>query len=91
MHLSMLLCWEQLNLEQNAGITTPNTPVKVSTDTQYLLVVANPGTVLQARLDNIANGATFNDINALITVTTKSGEANNSYLVDEVVHAMVAQ
>ncbi|MEQ3135714.1 MULTISPECIES: Mfa1 family fimbria major subunit [Bacteroides] len=71
----------------NAGITTPNTPVKVSTDTQYLLVVANPGTVLQARLDNIANGATFNDINALITVTTKSGEANNSYLVDEVVHA----
>ena len=71
----------------NAGITTPNTPVKVSTDTQYLLVVANPGTVLQARLDNIAGGADFDDINALITVATKSGEANNSYLVEEVVHS----
>ena len=71
----------------NSGITTPNTPVKVSTDTKYLLVVANPGTVLQARLDGIAAGATFNDINALITVATKSGEANNSYLVEEVVHS----
>ena len=30
----------------NSGVTTPNTPVKVSTDTKYLLVIANPGTTL---------------------------------------------
>lgn len=61
----------------NSGITTPNTPVKVSTDTKYLLVIANPGTTLKNRLDNIAAGATFNDINALVTVGTQSGKANN--------------
>lgn len=71
----------------SSGITTPNTPVKVSTDTQYLLVIANPGAELKKRLDAIPDGAEFDDINALITVATKSGEANNSYLVEEVVHA----
>ena len=70
----------------NSGITTPNTPVKVSTDTKYLLVIANPGTTLKNRLDNIAAGATFNDINALVTVGTQSGKANNAYFVEEVVH-----
>jgi len=70
----------------NSGVTTPNTPVKVSTDTKYLLVIANPGTTLKNRLDNIAAGATFNDINALVTVGTQSGKANNAYFVEEVVH-----
>lgn len=70
----------------NSGVTTPNTPIKVGTDTKYLLVVANPGTVLKNRLDNISTGATYADINAMITVPTKLNQPSNAYLVEEVVH-----
>ena len=70
----------------NSGVTTPNTPIKVGTDTKYLLVVANPGTVLKNRLDNISVGATYADINAMITVPTKLNQPSNAYLVEEVVH-----
>ena len=71
----------------NSGVTTPNTPIKVGTDTQYLLVIANPGTVLKNRLDNIAVGATYATINAMITVPTQTGKPSNAYLVEEVVHS----
>lgn len=70
----------------NSGVTTPNTPIKVGTDTKYLLVVANPGTVLKNRLDNISTGATYADINAMIIVPTKLNQPSNAYLVEEVVH-----
>ena len=70
----------------NSGVTTPNTPIKVGTDTKYLLVVANPGTVLKNRLDNISAGATYTTINAMITVPTKLNQPSNAYLVEEVVH-----
>lgn len=69
------------------GITTPNTPIKVSTDTKYLLIIANPGTVLKARLDGITTGTTYADINTMITVPTQTGKSSNAYLVEEVVHA----
>lgn len=69
-----------------SGITTPNNPIKVATNTEYLLVIANPGAILKDRLDNIASTATYDNINAMLTVTTKSGEPDNSYLVDEVAH-----
>lgn len=71
----------------NSGVTTPNTPIKVGTDTQYLLVIANPGTVLKNRLDNIAAGATYATINTMITVPTQTGKPSNAYLVEEVVHS----
>ena len=70
----------------NSGVTTPNTPIKVGTATKYLLVVANPGAVLKNRLDNIAEGATYATINAMITVPTQTGKPSNAYLVEEVVH-----
>lgn len=70
----------------NSGVTTPNTPIKVGTDTKYLLVVANPGAVLKDRLDNITAGATYATINAMITVPTKTNQPSNAYLVEEVVH-----
>ena len=71
-----------------SGVTTPNTPIRVATDTKYLLVVANPGKKIKKRLDDeITVTTTFNDINAVVTVDTESGKPDNSYLVDEVVHA----
>ena len=54
---------------------------------QYLLVIANPGTVLKNRLDNIAAGATYATINTMITVPTQTGKPSNAYLVEEVVHS----
>ncbi|TRX41998.1 hypothetical protein FNW54_19170 [Bacteroides sp. HF-5092] len=71
----------------NSGVTTPNTPIKVGTDTKYLLVIANPGYQLKSRLDAIAVGATYATINTMITVPTQSGKPNNAYLVEEVVHS----
>ena len=71
----------------NSGVTTPNTPIKVGTDTKYLLVIANPGYQLKSRLDAIAVGATYATINTMITVPTQSGKPNNAYLVEEVVYS----
>lgn len=68
------------------GITTPNNPIKVATNTEYLLVIANPGAILKDRLDNISSTTTYDNINVMLTVATKSGEADNSYLVEEVAH-----
>ena len=73
--------------DNSSGITTPNAPIKVGTDTKYLLVVANPGAQLKGRLDAIAAGATYATINAMITVPTDNAKPNNAYLVDEVVHS----
>lgn len=69
------------------GITTPNTPIKVDPTTHYLLVIANPGITLKNRLDNIAAGATFDDINNMVTVATQTGKSDNSYLVEEIAHS----
>lgn len=71
------------------GVTTPDTPIKVSTDTKYLLVVANPGATLKARLDDDTYLAskTFEQINAMIVVATDAFKPNNAYIVDEVVHS----
>ena len=71
----------------NSGITTPNTPIKVGTDTKYLLVVANPGYQLKSRLDAIAADATYATINAMVTVPENNTKPNNAYLVEEVVHS----
>lgn len=70
----------------SGGVTTPNTPIKVATNTEYLLVIANPGDILKARLESISASTTYDDINQMLTVATKSGEADNSYLVEEVAH-----
>ena len=71
----------------NSGVTTPNTPIKVGTDTKYLLVVANPGFILKSRLDAIADGTNYTAINAMITVPENNTKPNNAYLVEEVVHS----
>ena len=77
------------SLGTNSGVTTPNTPIKVGTDTKYLLVVANPGYQLKSRLDAITASATYTTINDMITVPTDNTNTkpNNAYLVEEVVHS----
>lgn len=69
-----------------SGVTTPNTPVKVSTKTTYLLVIANPGAVLAKRLEELTDADTYTSIISLLKIPTKA-ETTNAYIVDEVVHS----
>lgn len=70
----------------SGGVTTPNTPIRVSTDTKFLLVVANPGAVLANRLENLGGPEKYGDIIGLLTIPPKS-EATNAYIVEEIVHS----
>lgn len=69
-----------------SGVTTPNTPVKVSTNTKYLLVIANPGAVLAKRLEDLTDADTYTSIISLLKIPAKA-ETTNAYIVDEVVHS----
>jgi len=60
--------------------TTPKAPLKVNPNTHYLLIVANPGTLLKARLDGLAVGAEYTDIMEEIEVTngTATGQSRDN-------------
>lgn len=65
--------------------TSPLEPFKVSPDTKYLLVVANPGTKLKALLAaKVVKDAFYADINTVFSVAEDTGEPNSLYLIEEV-------
>ena len=68
------------------GVTTPNNPIKVSTKTHFLLVVANPGAVLAKRLEDLADTDKYDDIIGLLKIPADPLETTNKYIVKEVVH-----
>ena len=71
----------------NNDRTAPKEPFKVSPSTKYLLVIANPGTVLRPALTTrVIETADYADINAVIALTT-TGADDNTYLVDEITNA----
>ena len=71
----------------NSDGTAPKEPFKVSPSTKYLLVIANPGTVLRPALTTrVIETADYADINAVIALTT-TGADDNTYLVDEITNA----
>lgn len=72
-------------LEDVNGNIAPKTPIKVSTDTKQLLVVANPGTILAKRLGDLVSAATYTDIIGLLTIPVIP--ATPKTIVDEVAHA----
>lgn len=72
-------------LEDVSGNIAPKTPIKVSTDTKQLLVVANPGAVLADRLSKLGSSATYTDIIAKLEIPVTP--ATPKTIVDEVAHA----
>jgi len=65
--------------------TSPLEPFKVSPDTKYLLVVANPGTKLKALLAaKVVKLATYATINTVFSVDEDTEEPNSLYLIEEV-------
>lgn len=71
----------------NTAGTAPKEPFRVSPSTKYLLVIANPGTVLRGALTTRVNeNELYSNINAVIALTP-TGANDNTYLVDEMTNA----
>ena len=65
--------------------TTPLEPFKVSPDTKYLLVIANPGAQMKAHIAaKVVKGATYADINTMFSVTEDNTAEDNLYLIEEI-------
>lgn len=65
--------------------TTPLEPFKVSPDTKYLLVIANPGAQMKAHIAaKVVKDATYADINTMFSVTKDNTAEDNLYLIEEI-------
>lgn len=65
--------------------TTPLEPFKVSPDTKYLLVIANPGAQMKAHIAaKVVKDATYADINTMFSVTEDNTAEDNLYLIEEI-------
>ena len=65
--------------------TTPLEPFKVSPDTKYLLVIANPGAQMKAQIAaKVVKDATYADINTMFSVTEDNTAEDNLYLIEEI-------
>lgn len=53
----------------SSGTTTPNEAIRVSPSTKYLLIIANPGTILRNRLNALTSGASYTDFNQAVSVS----------------------
>ena len=73
----------QLSQVDNAPVS-PLEPIKVSTESAYLLTIANPGAKLKALLNGIVAGNGYADINKEFSVAEDLAEDDNSYLIAEV-------
>lgn len=51
-----------------SGVTTSDDPIKISPNTNYLLIIANAGAQMQARLSSLSVGSTWAEFNRTITV-----------------------
>lgn len=72
------------NFVTNSNVTIINEAFKVSPEAKYLLVIANPGTVLKSRLDALNTGSSYSDFNAKILTTANAGEDRDK-LVEEII------
>ena len=73
----------QLSQVDNAPVS-PLETIKVSTESAYLLTIANPGAKLKALLNGIVAGNGYADINKEFSVAEDLAEDDNSYLIAEV-------
>lgn len=65
------------------GAASSTNPIKVSSSTKYLLIIANPGANLEARLNTLTSGSSYSVFNDAISVTINDGE-DRGILADEI-------